>query len=509
MKCLFAGVEIARFFALLLALVAMAPAARGEEAKSPRLPQAGNAMSAATATQDRQHIRYVLEGIELRGNVRTAGRVILRYVKFRAGDVLDVADPELELTRYRLLGTGFFSTVDLTLRKGSRRGAAVLVIEVVERNTLIVENLSAGVAADEDTAGNARPLSAFLGVQVAETNLAGTGITLGAGIAIAADQYALQTRFVDPSFIGTGWSAVAMLFYNDARDFFGNRDVVFEAPRVLQREVTDYAVVAHRRFGATVGTGHDIGVATAFSLDYHLEQINAAIPVAASHTRGDSREPILFSLRPGKSVLSELRGTLTYDTRDAPFLTVRGTLARATVALSLPGSNYAYQSFEARWRRWFPLPRRHVLRLDAFAGVIAGSAPFFRMFYVGDFTDLLPDRLLDLAPDRRQPPNFLNTNIIEVRYGDVAAKLEAEYRIPLYVGRESVYGVDLFGSAGLYSVASRREFTDPPSGYHGLRRVPIDLTGNLGLRIDTKLGGVTVAFSNLIGLIAARNGERK
>ena len=96
-----------------------------------------------------------------------------------------------------------------------------------------------------------------------------------------------------------------------------------------------------------------------------------------------------------------------------------------------------------------------------------------------------------------------------MRYGDVAAKIEAEYRIPLYVGRESVYGVDFFGSLGVYSVATQREFTNPASGYHGFRRVPIDLTGNVGLRIDTKLGGVTLAFSNLIGLVAPRNGERK
>jgi outer membrane protein insertion porin family len=505
----FAVVTLLRFFAPLLACMAMAVPARSEEAKAPpeNKPQKSDASSEGSA--DRQRIRYVLEGIELRGNVRTAGRVILRYVKFRAGDLLDVADPEVELTRYRLLGTGFFSRVELSLRKGSRRGAAVLVVEVVERNTLIVENLSAGVAADEDTAGNARPISPFLGLQLAETNLAGTGITLGAGVAIAADQYALTTRFVDPSFIGSGWSAAATLLYNDARDFFGNRDVTFEAPRIPQREVTDYAVVAYRRFGATVGTGHDLSVASSFALDYHFEQINATVPVAASHMRGNSREPILFSIQPGKSVLSELHAAVTYDTRDAPFLTARGTLAQASVTLSIPGSDYVYQSFEARWRRWFPLPRRHVVRVEAFAGIIAGNAPFFRRFYVGDFTDLLPDRLLDLAPDRRQPPNFLNTDIIEVRYGDVAAKLEAEYRIPLYVGRESVYGVDLFGSLGMYSVATRREFTAPASGYHGFRRVPIDVTGNLGLRIDTKLGGITLAFSNLIGLVASRNGERK
>src|SRR5262249_17914730 len=151
-------------------------------------------------------IRYALEGIEVRGNTRTASRVILRYVRFRAGDVLDVDDPEIELTRYRLLGTGFFKSVQLSLRRGSQRGSAVLVVEVAERNTFLVQNLGIGIAADEDTAGNSKPQSAYVGVQAAETNLAGTGITLGAGFGLAEDQLALRTHFIDPAFLGTSWS---------------------------------------------------------------------------------------------------------------------------------------------------------------------------------------------------------------------------------------------------------------------------------------------------------------
>jgi outer membrane protein assembly factor BamA len=456
-------------------------------------------------------IRYTLEGIELRGNHRTANRVVLRYVRFRAGDALDVDDPELELTRYRLLGTGFFASVDLSLRKGSRRGAAVLVIEVVERNTFVVQNLWLGLAADEDTAGNAKPLSAFVGLEAAETNLAGTGISLGAGVGLAADQLALRARFADPAFAGTGWSAAATLLYNDALDFFGNRAVAFESPSLVQREVTDYAVVAYKRFGGTIGTGHDLTLSTQFQLEYHLEQVDATVPTIASHMRGDTREPIQFDILGGKSVLSTVRAGILHDTRDAPFLTTHGTLASASVTVGLPplGSSYGFQKVELAVRRWFLLPWGHVLRLGAYGGGIAGDAPFFEKFYVGDFTDLLPDRVLDLAPDRRQPPNLLGTDIVEVRYGDFAARLDAEYRVPLYTGRGAVYGVDLFATAGIYGVATRREFTDPPTGYSGAQRLPIDLTYNLGVQVDTKVGGITIAFSNLLGLLPARHGERQ
>src|SRR5690606_32570874 len=63
--------------------------------------------SPSTVAVDRTRARYELQGIEIRGNERTRDRVILRYLPFRPGDLLDVDDPEIELARYRLLGTGF------------------------------------------------------------------------------------------------------------------------------------------------------------------------------------------------------------------------------------------------------------------------------------------------------------------------------------------------------------------------------------------------------------------
>jgi len=66
-----------------------------------------------------------------------------------------------------------------------------------------------------------------------------------------------------------------------------------------------------------------------------------------------------------------------------------------------------------------------------------------------------------------------------------------------------------FAGIGLYSVAGLRDLTDPPSGYEGAERFPIDLTYNLGLRVETYVGGFVVAFSNLLGLLPAHGGDRK
>jgi outer membrane protein insertion porin family len=457
------------------------------------------------------HLRYLLESIEVRGNSRTSARVVHRYINLHPGDVLDVDNPELELTRYRLLGTGFFQRVQLSLRKGSRRGNVVLVVEVAERNTIVVNDLWMGLSADADTHGNARPLTAYAGADVAETNLAGTGITLGAAMGFAQQQLAIRTRFFDPAFLGSSWMTSATLLYNDARDFYGNRDVLYDDPSNATERVQDFAIVRYKRGGGAIGVGHDLGVSAQLWFDYRLERISASLPLAASHMRGLDREPIEFGFNRGLSVLSTLRGTFVYDTRDSPILPTRGTHSTLAgdVSLSPLGSSYPYQKITLNVSKWWQLNRwKHVIRLQLFAGAIGGYAPLYERFYVGDLSDLLPDRMLDLNTDRRPSPNFFKTDIAEVRYGQYAAKLQGEYRIPLYRGQRSVYGVDLFGSAGLYALSTARDLSDPPRGYRGFGKVPLDITFNLGLRIDTNAGGFMFAFSNVLGFIPVRSEAR-
>jgi outer membrane protein insertion porin family len=454
-------------------------------------------------------LRYVLEGIEIRGNTTTLARVILRFVPFQRGNVLDVDDKELQLTRFRLLGTGFFRDVQLSLRRGSRRGYVVLVVDVVERNTVFVNDVWLGLSADAEPNGRARPLTAFGGIDVSEQNLAGTGVALGGAIALAERQLALRTRFSDPSFLKSSWSAEAQLLYNNAKDFFGNRDALVDDPRSATTQ--DYAVVSYRRFGGLVGAGHELGsVATRGFLDYRLEKIDASLPNAASHKRGLDIEPIDFDLPAGSSVLSTLNATLIHDTRDDPYLPARGWYVLGALGTSLTplGSDYRYAKLVLRASRWMPLPWDHVLRIEGILGSVFGDAPLFEKFYVGDYTDLRPHRALDLAFDRRAAPNFFGTSIAEVRYGDYAARVNAEYRVPIYRGRQSIFGVDLFGSVGLYAVANGIDLERRARGYSGLASVPMDLTFNFGLRADTAVGGLAIGIANFLGFIPIRSGDQ-
>lgn len=484
-----------------------APAPAPTAPPAPPAPVPGEAPD-REASHEQPHpmaVRYTLEAVQVRGNTRTERRVVLRYVPFRPGDVFDVDDTEVELTRYRLLGTGFFRDVQFSLKKGSQRGLVVLVIDVVERNTIVINDISMGLAADARPDGSARDLSGYAGLDVAETNLGGTGITLGGALAVAKDQLALRVRFLDPAFLGGTWMASGSLLYNDALEYFGNADVRWVDPN--QDDPFDSAVVDYTRFGGSLGVGRDLSISTQLWLHYRLETLNASYPLAASHLRGFAREPIDFDIIRGRSVLSTLRGTLQIDTRDQPFLPTRGSFSTITAEVGLlpAGRDYDYTRVDAQTSRWFKLPwYSHVLRLSAFAGAIVGDAPFFEQYYVGDFSDFLPDRVLGVSFDHRFPKNFLGTQIVEVRYGKYAFDIGAEYRIPLYRGHHTVFGIDFFGSGGLYSVASDRDLTHPPDAYSGFARFPLDLTFNLGFRMDTSVGGFVFAFSNVLGFLPVR-----
>ncbi len=467
-------------------------------APPPPALEAGSESSTIFRKPGHVGLRYILEGVDVRGNSTTASRVVLRYVAFHAGDTLDVDDKELELTRFRLLGTGFFRDVQLSLRRGSKRGYAILVVSVVERNTIILNDVWLGLATDASPSGETRPLTAYGGLDVSETNLAGSGITLGGAVALAENQLGLRARFADPQFLNTEWIVEAQLLYNDAKDFFGNSDVLVDVG--TQQVAEDYAILAYKRFGGMAGAGHDLGISTRLFLDYRLERIDAIVPIAASDHRGSEIEPIDFQIIGGSSTLSVLRANLVHDTRDEPFSPTRGVYASLVgeAALAPLGSDYPYFKIQAHGSSWFRLPWGHVLELDGFVGTVFGTAPMFEKFFVGDLSDLLPDRVLDLAFDRRAAPNFLSTDIALVRYGQYAAKVNAEYRMPVYRGLRSIYGVDVFGSLGAYALANQQDLVDPAPGYSGFGTVPVDLSFNLGIRIETSAGGVVVGISSFL-----------
>lgn len=446
----------------------------------------------ARCEQDEARASYVLEDVEIQGNRRTRESVILRELEFEPGEVLDLDDPDIETSRYRLLATGFFTSVNLRLRRGSRRGAVVLVVEVVERWTLVVREVFLGVS----------EISPYGGLHLDEINLMGLGISLSGAFVASRDQQGYRVRLGVPRVAGAPLGLTVEFLYNSAHDYLGRSRVLVTGVDGL----APYAEVAYRRLGGSIGTGVRLGHNLDLRVQYRLEFIWADLPQAAAEIDpslgGDIGDPIDFHLHNGRSVLSEVSLLLDYDTRDHPFLPTRGhrVAVETTVSTDIIGSHYHFFKLTLQADIYLRFRWRHSLHFRLLFGSIFGQAPLYELYFIGDLSDQVHARVLDLNFSHAPVPNVFRTSIEEMRYESLAGRIDIEYIVPLYRGRRVVYGFDFFLLLGVYAIGSAEDFQSPPAGYPG-GAFPVDLTLDVGFRLDTTAGVFGFSFKNLLGLI--------
>lgn len=489
------------------------PADRPAEVEGDDDAWAGGEAPEPELDEETGRMRYVLERIRVEGNVRTRASVIRAYVPLSAGDTIDPDDDDLVSIAWALRGTGFFDRVQLRLERGAQRGHVVLVVEVHERNAIVVQQFSMGVSEGlsrtTDTNADVRP---YVGVALADTNLFGTGTTLSAAGLMSERQQGMRVGFQDPRIRGSSFALRLATFFNNGRQFFGRSPVVSahcppEAPDDCPDEIeASNAVVFYRRGGAQIGMGRTVGTTLHYSIDYQAEFVRVrSMPEVAAEMRGSLLVPIDFAIEPGTSFVSTVRFALLYDRRDDPSLTTRGTFLRGQIEVGsrLLGSRYDFVRLQGQARGYIPLGARHTLRLSAFAGIVVGDAPFFYKFHVSDLTDLIPSRILEMEIDRRPAPNIFQNAIAIMRNEEFAARFDVQYDYSLYRGTGSrpVSGVNAYVNVGVYSLADLRDLVVAIPGYEGPARIPIDLTFDLGFRIDTNIGTFDLAFANFLGFL--------
>jgi outer membrane protein assembly factor BamA len=389
-----------------------------------------------------------IERIVVTGNDITAEKLIRRALLVADGDRLRAGDPRFQASRFRVLALGYFRDVQLRLDKGTRRGAVILTVSVVERETLVLNRLDLGTS--DETA-------IWFGLDVGATNLFGSGIG-GSIAAIYASaprlpggtpQLGLRLRLADQAVLGSPVGVHGSFLYNDAS------------------EAADGVAVHYHRVGGTLGASFDLSRTSYLSADARVEHID-----------------------PSDSWLVAVALGADFDTRSDPILPAGGQHAAVVAQLGLPplGSSWDELKLRARWEGWLQVAPRHVLSLHVDAGILFGTVPSFDQFYIGDLNPLLTDRKLDLVVSTRPSPDFFGSGIKDVRYGELELGLAVEYAYQLFRGAKTIYGGDLFASVGLIALGPR---ADPRA----------DLTFNFGLRVDTAIGVVELSLSNLLGRI--------
>lgn len=525
--------RLRRWLPSLIALIAAAPPTVGAQAPDPKgepyrpgevvsAPQSaeseedefrdryGVASEEGSLDQPTSQVRYILEGIVVSGNKRTKARLVRKFVPIKPGEFLDPESPELLATEWRLMGTGWFDRVDIRLERGAERGYVVMVVEVKERNTVVIEQLVAGLSEGvKSTTDRGRTLFPWFGFKITETNLAGLGIRLSGTALLSEFQQGGRVDLLYPKLIKDEYGVRFASYFLNGREFYGNQPLVSVPcgmPTCPGSSAVINAVVRYRRGGLVVGTGKDFTPKLRYELDWIGDIVSVlSRPEAASEMRGNDIAPIDFAIDDGKSFVSSIRFSLIFDKRDDPGITKEGVLFRGdvTVGTRFFGSDYDFLKLEAWVRRWWRLPWKHTIRLGAYAGAAFGNTPFFYLFHISDLTDLIPSRFLEMQLDSRPPPNLLSTSIENNYLGELAWRLDLGYNVPIYerVRERGLREINLYTLIGLLSLADLRDPRAGVLGYNGFSRFPIDLTFDVGFRFDTRVGVFQVGFSTLLGFI--------
>jgi outer membrane protein insertion porin family len=442
--------------------------------------------------------RYIVDSIEIAGNTRSDADLILRYLLMAPGDLF--SEKLAERSKVRLLGTGLFTDVSMRLKKGSERGHIIWVIEVEERNTLLVSDLYVTTSPE---------VPALAGIGLAEQNFLGQGFIAEGAFVAGSDldgdiELATRIRAESPPIGAFSYAPFASLLYVHASEFFG------EAPgrQVFVDGLEDpqpFAKLRYQRRGGEMGFSRDAGDLARLSLGLRIEQIVADLPRAVSGPIGQNPDQrVDFSLEDGKTQLVALYAVLLRDTRDDPFLPSGGNrfFLQGTLGTQVVGGSYNYGRFEVGGAAWKQTSRGNVLKGEAYSGLILGDAPFFERFYIGDLSDVIPDRQLEIAPSVGGALDLFSSGISRERYSDVAFRLGGEFAVPLRRDVEDgvyIYGLQAYVGAGLFGMATRQELlirdASRPFG------IPIDITFDAGLRVDTVVGVFGLSFSNAIGII--------
>ena len=309
------------------------------------------------------------------GLSRTRPEAVRRHLFFAEGEILD---PErVLLSRLGLLQLGWFSRVETHVERGTERGKVLVVIEVVERNTLIVTDL---------VIGSTRPQPLYGGVALSQQNFLGQGLGLSGGLVYGGspegrgrdpNRYSVRAGFYAPDSLAPapahGGAGLGLFLRGEELScadvecaaFAGNYGA---APRTR-----------YQRAGGEVLLGVRPGPFERLSASYRVERVLA--------TRIGLPEGAGPSVHEGWSTLAALTGSYEVDTRDDFFYPTEGFHATGhiTLASRLVGGDYEYSRYLIQTDTAYSLFRLP-LRLQAAVGAVQGDAPFFDRFYAADYS---------------------------------------------------------------------------------------------------------------------------
>jgi outer membrane protein insertion porin family len=281
----------------------------------------------------REGPKVFVERIEIRGNLRTRDEVIRREMRISEGDAFNAE--RIRLSQRRLVNLEYFEKVDIQPREGSAPDKAVIVVTVAEKATGEF-SIGAGYATDEGVLGS---------IGIREKNFMGRGQDLGATFFISQRTLGADISFTEPYFLERNL-ALGIDVFRRERDFtneggFGTRETGFRIR--LGWRITEEL---------SQSVGFEVN-------DKRVRNISA------------TASP-LIQAEAGKTTVTQVATTLTYDTRDNRFLPTEGYVVSGTIAYGAPPGSLHYVKGILRGAYHYTVTPGWVVSVLGEAGIVEG-----------------------------------------------------------------------------------------------------------------------------------------
>ena len=394
-------------------------------AVEPRVTRDRDARTVALTFEITEGPRAFVERIDITGNTRTLDRVIRREFRLAEGDPLVVQ--QVRRSRDRIRSLGYFSSVEITTTPGSAPDRVILNTQVAERAT------------GEFTIGGGYSTDAGLlaDIGLRERNLVGTGIDGRINLTLAQRRSQVDVSVTDPQFLERNLAAGADVF-------------------LVQRDLRETSGYEERRAGFALRMGYEI--------NEHLRQSWAYSLVDRELFDIDPNVSRFIREQEGRTLLSQVSTTVTYDRRDSRIEPRRGYVVRVGMDWAGLGGDVSYLRFRADGQYYIPFERLfgdpdYVLVLAAGGGYLS---PY------GDRNTRIVDRFFLGGENLRgfalggAGPRDVSTN--DSLGGQTLWTSSAEFRFPLPVPSELGFigraFVDVGSVSGLPSSVAGPEVRD-------------------------------------------------
>jgi outer membrane protein insertion porin family len=439
--------------------------------------------------------------LQIRGRTQVTARQVTEALEaeglVEGEQVFWPEDPRIARAIQRLAATGYFDQVAIRLVPIEQSNRAWLIVEIHERGSLVIRQVDAAGSRLTPFAG---------GFDIAERNLAGSRVHLGAAFVVGTParvvpnnrrQQAYEIYTELPVIAGTPIGVAAKAYAILANEPYRVGGEYYDP------SPANFDTVPYSRFGGEFGVTIPFRADLRLGIDFRFEAIDAKLPSAGAMQvlpEGESQQ-IDFHLKSGLHYLSSAEFSFAWDERSRAAILGKGGHIRLDVQLSSSaiGSSYEYLRVLIGGGYSFRLPWGHWLSPSLWGGQIAGNAPRFELILPGDLSDWTPGRTMGLQYSTRWPVDTFKTGVNAFALAQIGGRVDLEYGIPLFRRPRTsfVYGGYLFFSAGVFTLTGTAAERTRRRAL-GELVAPVGLNANFGLKLDTSIGTFDFSVGNLL-----------